>query len=443
MFGYGPEHTSFNPTESAISVGNVAGLVQRYPPSDGNGCGIGTVDLVVPELCSSPAVAKGSVYFGTASGDLVASDAGTGSLQWSGHTGGAISSSPAVVDGVVYVGSDDFRLYAFDAAGTTNCSGSPKRCAPLWTANFMDEVRSSPTVANGVVYVAISGGVLAFSASGTTNCSGSPKVCSPLWATALANSAVRTPAIADGVLYVTGDYLYAYDASGTINCSGTPKFCAPLWTGKPGSGTMQTPPAVANGVVYVGAQTYGGPPLLEAFSAAGITNCSGSPKVCNPLWAGIIPGGGSSPTTMPAIANGVVYISSGQIGNSQESLLAAFDAAGMKNCSPTFGQTCTPLWTVEHRLDDLWASWSPAVANGVVYVTYQAIDFFSGYAGIQAFDATGTINCSGTPKTCSPLWSDIVAPPIGGGLAEVSSPVVANGAVYLNAGAIHKYALPS
>jgi len=428
MFGYGPEHTSFNSTETAISVGNVAGLVQRYPPNDGNGCGI--------EVCSAPAVAKGSVYFGTASGDLVASDAGTGNLQWSGHTGAAISSSPAVVDGVVYVGSDDSKLYAFDAAGTTNCSGSPKRCAPLWTANFMDKVRSSPTVANGVVYVAISGGVFAFSAAGTTNCSGSPKVCNPLWATTLANVAVRTPAIANGVLYVTGDYLYAYDAAGTINCSGTPKLCTPLWTGKPGTGTMHTPPAVANGVVYVGAQTIGGPFLL-AFSAAGITNCSGSPKVCESLWAGSLQG--LSFNSTPAIANGVVYI----IG----SLLAAFDAAGIKNCSPDIlgDQQCAPLWTVERPSGTYWwGSWSPAVANGVVYVSYQLISIldFNGYARIEAFDAAGTTNCSGTPKTCSPLWSDVVGARAGS-FAEVSSPVVANGAVYLNAGAIYKYAFSS
>ena len=35
--------------------------------------------------------------------------------------------------GIVYTGSSDHKLYAFSAAGTTNCSGTPKVCLPLWT----------------------------------------------------------------------------------------------------------------------------------------------------------------------------------------------------------------------------------------------------------------------------------------------------------------------
>ena len=261
MFGYGPAHTSFNPTESAISVGNVAGLSQRYPTnsfSNALGCR-GDFRLA---SCSSPAVAEGLVYVGTGS-DLVARDAGTGSLQWSGHTGATISSSPAVVDGVVYVGSDDYKLYAFDAAGTTNCSGSPKMCAPLWTANTAGPP-SSPTVANGVVYVGAADNIAgsqgnrlyAFSAAGTTNCSGSPKVCSPLWTAVLSDSAVGTPAIANGVVYINASLLYAFDAVGTTSCSGSPKVCTPLWTGTLGTGGVRSSPAVANGVVYAGSQDF-------------------------------------------------------------------------------------------------------------------------------------------------------------------------------------------
>jgi outer membrane protein assembly factor BamB len=437
MFGYGPEHTSFNPLESAISVGNVAGLVRRYPPSNGHGCS---------SECASPAVAYGSVYFGTDWGELEALDAGDGRLQWSGHTGGALS-SPAVVDGVVYVGSSDSKLYAFDATGVTNCSGTPKTCAPLWTANAMDTVRFAPTVANGVVYAAVPGRVLAFSAAGTTNCSGIPKVCNPLWATAPRNSPGRTPAIANGVLYFSGDQLYAFDAAGNINCSGVPKSCQPLWTGWPPSGFTTTPPAVADGVVYVGVRSNFGGEFLVTFSAAGTTNCSGIPKACGPLWAGPITGGQNSLKTTPAVANGMVYISAGDIQEGSENHLTAFDAAGVTNCAPILGlQHCHPLWTAENQAsDEVFASWSPAVANGVVYITYQSINTdYTINNWIQAFDASGTINCSGAPKTCSALWSDFVFSDVLS-TAAVSSPVVANGAVYLNAGtgAIYKYALPS
>jgi outer membrane protein assembly factor BamB len=445
MFGYGPAHTSFNPTESALSVGNVAGLVRRYPPSDGSGCG--------PETCSSPAIARGSVYVGTVSGDLVVRDAGTGNLQWSGHTGAPIYSSPAVVGGVVYVGSDDYRLYAFDAAGITNCSGSPKTCAPLWTALTFGKVRSSPTVANGVVYVGSDDRTLyAFSAAGTTNCSGSPKVCLPLWTAPGLISAVGTPAIADGVVYVSAGLLFAFDAAGTTNCSGSPKICTALWHSA-FDYFVQTSPAVANGVVYVGGQMNGVALYrLWAFSAAGTTNCSDRPNpvdpsvmetVCVPLWAGGVPAVKSA----PAIANGVVYISGDDFTDFQSSgyLLLAFDATGMTNCSVMGSEkVCAPMWTAQQPVGTFQGSWSPAVANGVVYVTNQwIVDYFSGVAAIHAFDATGTTNCAGTPKICSPLWSDVIAGPTFGEFHQVSSPVVANGAVYLNAGAIYKYALPS
>src|SRR5918994_2080769 len=184
MFGYGPAHTSFNPTESAISVGNVAGLSQRYPTNSFSNA-LGCSSPSYPGPCAPPAVAQGTVYVG-AGRDFVARDAGTGILQWSAHTDASIHSSPAVVDGVVYVASwTDFtantnRLYAFDASGTTNCSGSPKVCTPLWTASSGSGAVSSPAVANGVVYVTASL-LSAFDAAGTTNCSGTPKSCTTVW----------------------------------------------------------------------------------------------------------------------------------------------------------------------------------------------------------------------------------------------------------------------
>ena len=63
---------------------------------------------------------------------------------WTATTGGPIIGSPAVGNGKVYIGSDDNKLYAFDAAGNTNCTGSPKTCTPLWTATTGDNVQSSP-----------------------------------------------------------------------------------------------------------------------------------------------------------------------------------------------------------------------------------------------------------------------------------------------------------
>jgi hypothetical protein len=249
-----------------------------------------------------------------------------------------------VADGVVYVGSEDHNLYAFDAAGITNCSGSPTTCAPLWTADT-DVVASSPAVANGVVYVD-SDKLYAFDAAGITNCSGSPKTCAPLWTAATSGS--RSPAVANGVVYTGAE---AFDAAGTMNCSGNPKTCAPLWTFANASGD----PAVANGVVYAGSGF-----KLSAFDAAGTMNCSGNPKTCQPLWSATTAGA----VTSPAVANGVVYVSSSnpQFANA----LAAFDAAGIINCSGN-PKTCQPLWQFSQSTEFPVAS-SPAVSHGAVYV---------------------------------------------------------------------------
>src|SRR4051794_21567168 len=79
QFGFSAAHTRYNPTETVIGVGNVASLT----------------------------------------------------TAWTGSTGGLIESSAAIARGTAYVGSDDGSLYAFDADGSTGCSGSPKTCVPL------------------------------------------------------------------------------------------------------------------------------------------------------------------------------------------------------------------------------------------------------------------------------------------------------------------------
>jgi len=174
---------------------------------------------------------------------------------WTAATGSSIYASPAVANGVAYIGSNDDKLYAFSAAGTANCSGTPKTCTPLWTGATSGTVVSSPAVANGVVYVgSMDGKLYAFSASGTTKCSGIPKTCTPLSSAATGNSIIASsPAVAGGVVYVGSldGKLYAFSASGSTNCSGTPKTCTPLWTAATGTAIVSSP-AVATGVVDFG-----------------------------------------------------------------------------------------------------------------------------------------------------------------------------------------------
>jgi outer membrane protein assembly factor BamB len=128
---------------------------------------------------------------------------------WTATTASSIS-PPAVANGVVYVGVFGGPLYAFDPTGHTGCSGTPKTCMPLWTADtaFLSE-DSAPTVANGVVYIGsgesrVVGQLLAFDAGGTTNCSGMPKTCTPLWrSNSIFGGDIRSsPTVVNGFVYV-------------------------------------------------------------------------------------------------------------------------------------------------------------------------------------------------------------------------------------------------
>jgi outer membrane protein assembly factor BamB len=426
-FRYIVSHTGFNSTESAISMANVSSLAQLYTGSTGG------------NVFSSPAVAKGVAYVGSqennVSGKLYAFDAAgntncSGTLKtcrplWTATTVGQVNSSPAVANGVVYVGSNSGSggaLYAFDAAGNTNCTSTT--CAPLWTYITHAGVDSSPAVVNGVVYVGSDNGVLfAFDAAGNTNCSGTPKTCSPLWTAAVfgGNPVFSSPAVANGKVYVgAANQLYAFDAAGNINCSGTPKTCRPLWASTAYANVFSSP-AVVNGVVYIGVQDGNSTGRLVAFDAAGTTN--GCPEFCSPLWTSTA--AGIQVNSSPAVANGVVYV--GSIDYNLSGKLYAFDATGNTNCSGT-PKTCAPLWT-SPTMGLVYSS--PAVANGLVYVGSFDHNFY-------AFDAAGTTNCSGSSKTCTPLWTATTGDGVN------SSPAVANGRIYIGSNdfKLYAYTLP-
>jgi outer membrane protein assembly factor BamB len=175
----------------------------------------------------------------------------------------------AVAGGMVYAGAGTTSpplgigvgvLYAFDAAGVTNCSNT--QCSPVWKAGLADKP-SAPAVANGVVYIGTFFGPLyAFDAAGNTGCTpNSTRVCAPLWIANTGPNSVDSPAVANGVVYVggqsvggssTSDQLLAFDASGATNCSGAPKTCTPIYTSNSTFAALFSSPAVANGYVYLG-----------------------------------------------------------------------------------------------------------------------------------------------------------------------------------------------
>ena len=94
------------------------------------------------EVISSPAVADGTVFFGSEDTYLYAVDMKTGQEKWKFKTEDYIHSSPAVAYGTVFLGSADSYLYAVDMK-----TGQKK-----WRFKTETIIFSNPAVANGIVF---------------------------------------------------------------------------------------------------------------------------------------------------------------------------------------------------------------------------------------------------------------------------------------------------
>jgi len=209
-------------------------------------------------IVSSPSVADGTVYVGSADRNLYAVDAKTGLMRWKFDAQGDVNSSPAVVDGVVYVVSLNGNLYAVDAATGKQrwvfATEGERRFSErgLFTALPAGEMMpdpwdfylSSPTVVDGVVYFGSGdGSVYAVDAR-----SGELR-----WRYKTEDVVHASPAVVDGKVYVGSwdTYFYALDSkSGSLVWkfkTGEDKH-AHLMTGIQGSA------AVSGGVVYFGSR---------------------------------------------------------------------------------------------------------------------------------------------------------------------------------------------
>jgi PQQ-like domain len=202
-----------------------------------------------------------------------------------------------------------------------------------------------------------------------------------------------SPAVVGDVAYVGTDagQLLAWPATG---CGGAN--CRPLWTAQLSNGVFTTP-AVAGGLVFVSSagSVDNGLGKLYAFKAAGCGRAT-----CGPLWTAPVPNVGSSPT----VSDGVVYIVS------SDGRLLAFAAAGCGRA------TCTPLWSGTMKSS---AEAAPAVAHGLVYATSSD--------RLLAFHAGGC----GQP-TCAPVWASIpvAGSDTGAGLIQGVGPTVSGDKVY-------------
>ena len=235
-----------NPNETILGVNTVANLTEKWDAEESVAC------CESPQ--SSPAVVNGVIYFGVVN-SMSALNATTSASLWTFTTEGSVS-SPAVANGVVYFGSEDSNVFALSAS-----TG-----AKLWSFTTGGAVDSSPAVANGVVYISSADGHF-YALNASTG--------AYQWSWAI-NAPSASPAGANGVVYIIANDGTLYALNGSTG--------ARLWSDALGN-LANSPPAVANGVVYIGADK------LYALNAA-----TGAE-----LWT--FPIGGSA----PVVANGVVY----------------------------------------------------------------------------------------------------------------------------------------
>ncbi|HTY75456.1 MAG TPA: PQQ-binding-like beta-propeller repeat protein [Candidatus Nanoarchaeia archaeon] len=331
----------------------------------------------------------------------------TNQTLWTFTTGGAIETSPAVVDGTVYFGSDDGSVYALNAATGTL----------VWNYSTGGPVQSSPAVVNDVVYV---GGFHSHAVFALNASSGGL-----IWRSSTNSvypNEISSTAVTNGFVYVDvynagegGEFSALNASTGGIVW----KYDTEYW--------ITNSPAIYEGIAYFGTN-FG--ELLALNSSTGQTiwtldetsngGVQGSVSASDDLvfvglsqkvqalnassgvvvWSSDIVGGVQS--SSPAVANGIVYVSMayGQL------------YGGVSALNETSG---TLMW---NQIPGSITDSSPAIADGVVFVG-------SDDGSIHALNATtGTI-----------IWAYTT------GEAVYSSPAVAYGAVYVGSNDGKLYAI--
>ena len=356
--------SGFDPDETILGPKNVGGLAASWSTDLGQ------------SLSGSPVISMGRVFVGGYDGTLYALRTSDGRGLWSREIGASNPSTPGLWRNLVIVGAGGYlgsRLAAFSAA-----SGAPR-----WTADVPGDISmSSPTVVGDSVYVANQdGAVFAYSArTGTrrwsTETSSAPwtGIAGPLAVST--NGSLVFAAATDGWLYALRS-----DTGGL------------QWKARAGGGVYRGGPAVSGGVVYVPngtTQAEGGGFTMSAFRLAnGVKRWTAADV-------------GDDVHTTPAVGYGSVYI--GAIDGS----VHATDA-----------RTGALRWVaqLEH---EIWSS--AALANGVLYVATE-----SSLVALEA--ATGVV-----------LFNDDLDT---GGSAEMTSPAIADGRIYIGSGnSLMAFALP-
>ncbi len=232
--------------------------------------------------------------------------------------------------------------------------------------------------------------------------------------------------VSGGKVFAVGDRVYAFDAGG---CSGAvPASCVPIWQSADSGGFGQDI-VVGGGKVWV-TWNPGGTGSVRGYDPDG-TNCP-TATTCAPVttfttphatpgqlrWIGDtlnvrdVTGSVNTPahhylyayeasgtlrwqadlgTAASIFYQASIAVADGDTVFAQVPLgpPLAFDNRGVTGCSGT-PKTCLPMWSYA-------ATGASAVRAGKLYAGANGT--------VAVFDAHGVDGCSGTPKVCSPLWS--------------------------------------
>lgn len=149
---------------------------------------------------TSPIVADGLLYAGTANGTLFALNPSTGEEQWSfTEPTGDIVSPPTVINGIAYFASKDGSIYAVDAA-----TGKKE-----WSITDLGaELRKSPIVTDEMVYFSANDTVQAVNAT-----TGEKE-----WSFTDNQTIRYPPVVTNGHVYISSESVYALDeTSGEVD----------------------------------------------------------------------------------------------------------------------------------------------------------------------------------------------------------------------------------
>ncbi len=257
------------------------------------------------------------------------------------------------------------------------------------------------------------------------------------WTEVLDGAVTQSPAVANQVVYaVTDDKLYAIP-----ELQSTPQ--APLWSASLGDGANPFAPVVADGRVYVAG---GGTGELEVFDANGVTNCSGSPKVCTPLWFNTFTTVFGSPAVDAKSdgGSGDVYLSVRNAGINKVVVRTGAGATAGSSVSLASTSLSGPSVAGGHVLLSGWSSSTSAATLYSLDASTQALLWTSGDLGGAAQPTAVAVggghvfveNRAGVllsfkssgcgSSVCNPQWQSIALGQ-GGGLTP---PTFANGVVY-------------